>query len=166
MNKQHKQIVNQAFKEYTIKNYPSYPEQLIHDQKWTDKTANGLTSIVIKFLKWNGHQAERISTTGRPIDNTKRVQNALGETRQIGSIEWIPGTGRKGSADISSTIKVDIKGVEVGLAVKWEVKMKDKQSKAQKEYEREIKQSAGHYYIIHNFEEFYNYYKKIILPIL
>jgi hypothetical protein len=166
MNKQHKQIITEAYTAWFKQQHPNVPNHCIPKPMHTDTSANALTKLVINFLKWNGHQAERISTTGRPIDNTKRVQNALGETRQIGSIEWIPGTGRKGSADISSTIKVDIKGVEVGLAVKWEVKMKDKQSKAQKEYEMEIKQSAGHYYIIHNFEEFYNYYQKIILPIL
>jgi len=160
-----KQIINQAFKDYTIKNYPSYPERLIHAVEWTDKTANGLTSIVIKFLEWKGEQAERISTTGRPINNTKKYENAVGQTVQVGSIEWIKGTGKKGSADISATIKKSIHGIEEGLSVKFEVKMKDKQSKAQKDYERQVKQAGGRYYIIHSFEEFYNIYTEIKKPI-
>jgi hypothetical protein len=43
--------------------------------------------------------------------------------------------------------------------------MKDKQSKAQMDYESEVKQAGGHYYIIHSFEEFYNIYTEIKKPI-
>ena len=118
--------------------------------KFSDRTANGLTQCVIKFLQLNGHQAERISTTGRPMDQTRIVKDVLGHHRRIGSVQWIPGTTTRGSADISATIN--------GRSVKIEVKIKDRQSPAQVEYQRQVEQAGGIYLIVHTFEEFYNWY--------
>jgi hypothetical protein len=70
----------------------------------------------------------------------------------------------KGIADIDSTINVKIIGIPVGLSVKWEVKIgKDTQSEAQKEYERKITASGGHYYIVKTFEDFLQKYTSLIL---
>lgn len=126
------------------------PHSYVPINKYTDRTANGLTKAVIRFIILQGYQAERISTTGRVLDGRKLVTNVLGQTGMIGTNKYIPGTGTKGSADISSTIR--------GLSVKWEVKMKDKQSEAQKQYQADIERAGGKYFIIHNWEEFYNYY--------
>ena len=143
--------------------FPNLPKFAYPKMKYTDTTANGLTKAVIEFLTMSGHQAERISTTGRPIDNTKTITNVLGQRKVIGSMEWIPGTGRKGSADISSTIGVEIAGHKVGLSVKFEVKIgADRQSGHQKEYEQEVNSTGGKYYIIRSFDDFYEKYINLI----
>lgn len=129
------------------------PKDYVPKTKFSDKTANGLTKAVIAFLTLSGHQAERINTTGRYLDNSKIVTDCIGRQRVLGKGKWIPGTSTPGSADISSTIK--------GLSVKWEVKMKDRQSQAQKEYQEAIEKAGGKYFIIHNFEEFINYYNTL-----
>jgi hypothetical protein len=117
--------------------------------KYTDKTANGLTRCIIDYLTLQGYQAERISTTGRMVDNTKTYTNVLGITKQIGSKKWIKGSGTKGSADISATIK--------GKSVKIEVKIgKDRQSQYQKKYQESIEKSGGLYLIATSFEQFIN----------
>lgn len=121
---------------------------------FTDKTANSLTKCVITWLNLNGWQAERISTTGRYIDNSKVVTDVLGNRKKIGTGKYIKGTGTNGSADISSTIK--------GYSIKWEVKMKDKQSDAQKAYQASIEKAGGKYFIVHDFDEFMMLYKGII----
>ena len=119
--------------------------------KFTDKTANGLTKCVITWINLHGGQAERINTTGRMIDKTKVVSDALGQKRMIGSVEWQKGTGTKGSADISATIQ--------GRSVKIEVKMKDKQSIDQIKYQNAIENAGGQYWLVHNFDEFiFHYY--------
>jgi hypothetical protein len=129
----------------------------------SDKTANGLTRCIIDFLTWSGHQAERINTMGRRVDNKREVKDILGRVRIVGSAEWQKGTGTKGSADISSTISVLINGKKYGLSVKWEVKInKDVQSKDQKIYESKIKETGGHYYIVHNLGEFMNIYDELM----
>lgn len=130
--------------------HPTLPESARCTRNYSDRTANGLTRCILDFLTFSGHQAERVNSTGRPIDNTKIVTDVIGTQRRIGSVKWIPGTGQKGTADISATIW--------GRAVKIEVKMKDRQSPDQKRYEEQIIRAGGLYWLCHSFEEFLNLY--------
>ncbi|MHC1778459.1 MAG: hypothetical protein AB9834_23860 [Lentimicrobium sp.] len=135
--------------------HTSYPENLTLPVKaYTDKTANGLTRCIIDFLKFSGWQAERINTTGRPIDRRQIVTDVIGNRRQIGSIEWIKSGSTPGSADISATIK--------GRSVKIEVKCKatgdNYQSEGQKLYQQQIEAAGGLYYIARDFQSFYDWY--------
>ena len=119
-----------------------------------DDSANGLTKAIIAFIRLKGGQAERISTTGRPIDRTKIFTDTLGHTRQIGSIEWIPGTNSLGSADISATV--------AGRSVKIEVKHgADRQSRGQANYQKSIESAGGIYVIAKDFEGFKAWYEQM-----
>lgn len=129
--------------------YPNNP--FLTKQEYSDKTANGLIKCICDFIRLRGGQAERISTTGRPIDNRKTYTDAIGMQRTIGSIEWIKGTGTNGSADISATI--------AGKSVKIEVKIgKDRQSEAQKQYQADIERSGGLYVIAKDLTSFVKWY--------
>ena len=120
-------------------------------EKFEDKTANGLTKCVIAFLRLKGHQAERISTTGRVIDNRKTYTDVLGIQRQIGSVKWIPTSGTRGSADIGATI--------YGLSVKLEIKVgKDRQSAYQVDYQKQVESAGGIYLIVKDFTSFVDWY--------
>ena len=123
--------------------------------KFLDKTANGLTKAIIAWINLNGYQAERISTTGRYVDNSKIVTDVLGNQKKIGSGKYIKGTGTNGSADISATIK--------GKSIKIEVKIgKDKQSEAQIKYQQMIERAGGIYFIAKNFDDFYDFYITLV----
>lgn len=122
------------------------PPDYVVRTKYNDSTANGLTKCVIDYINLSGGQAERISNTGRYIDESKIVTDVLGNRKKIGSGKYIKGTGTNGTADISATYK--------GKSIKIEIKMKDKQSEAQKEYQQSIERAGGIYFICHNFEEF------------
>ena len=122
------------------------PTDYVVRTKYIDTTANGLTKCVIDYINLIGGQAERISNTGRYIDNSKIVTDVLGNRQKIGSGKYIKGTGTNGTADISATFK--------GKSIKIEIKMKDKQSEAQKEYQQAIERAGGIYFICHNFDEF------------
>jgi exopolysaccharide biosynthesis protein len=89
-------------------------------------------------------------------DNKKEVKDVLGRTRIVGSVEWQKGTGTKGSADISATIKPTWS--KFGISVKIEVKMKDKQSEHQKLYEQSINQAGGVYIIIRSLGDLMTWY--------
>jgi hypothetical protein len=144
------------------KKYPSMPPAYIPLTKFTDKTANGLTKCVIAWINLHGGQAERINTTGRMIDKTKVVSDALGQKRMIGSVEWQKGTGTKGSADISSTIRMNINGRMIGVSVKWEVKIgKDRMSEHQKKYQLEIEGADGYYFVVKSFDDFIEKYTEL-----
>ena len=138
--------------------YPNmpYPESFFnHQDKYNDRTSNGLTRLIIRYLKFHGWQAERISTTGRVIDNRKKVSNVLGQQYYVGSTTWIPGSGTKGSADISATVQ--------GRSIKVEVKIgKDRQSEAQKNYQQDIERAGGVYMIARDFEQFVSELNQII----
>lgn len=134
--------------------HPNFPIHALPIPKYSDKTANGLTKCIVDFINYSSHQAERISTAGRYIDESIVVTDVLGRQRKIGSGKYIPSNSTKGSADISATIK--------GMSVKIEVKMKDKQSEHQKKYQKNIEAAGGQYWLVHNFDEFIIYYDKFI----
>lgn len=119
--------------------------------KFTDSTANGLTKCVTRFLQLKGWQAERISNTGRYIDNSKIVENVMGHKMKIGSGKYINGTGTNGTADISATV--------MGRSIKLEVKIgKDRQSDAQKVYAENVRKAGGIYEIITDYNQFLMWY--------
>ena len=127
--------------------YPSMPEYARFAPQYSDRTANGLTKCVIDYIRFMGGQAERINCTGRYIDKSQNYIDVIGRTRTIGTSQWLPSTGQKGTADISAVIQ--------GRAVKIEVKIgKDRQSEAQKKYQEAIEGAGGAYLIVRSFEEF------------
>lgn len=139
----------------SIKDHPNVPRYAIALPKYTDATANGLTRCITDFLQLSGHQAERINTMGRPIDNRKQVTDVIGRTKTIGSMTWGKSTATKGSADISATIH--------GRSVKIEVKIgKDRQSEDQKVYQANIERSGGQYWIAKNFDDFIKKYDEFL----
>jgi hypothetical protein len=134
--------------------YPNLPEYARTVHPYTDKNANGLTRMVIDWLQFSGHQAERIAVTGRYMDTSIVVTDILGSQRRIGSGRWIPPTMTPGTADISSTIN--------GRSVKIEIKCKathDRQSDAQKKYQSDVEMAGGVYVITRDFEGFMSWYK-------
>jgi len=119
--------------------------------KFRDDSANSLTKVVISFLKLAGHQAERINTMGRPQYQSHITTDWTGQQHRTGSVKWIPSGSTPGSADISATIN--------GRSVKIEVKYgKDRQSEAQRKYQKSIEDAGGVYIIIRNFDEFKKWY--------
>ena len=117
--------------------YPSLPPYARVVKKYNTKTSNGLTIAIIDYLRLSGCQAERISNTGKLLDNTKVVTDVLGHTRTIGSTKWIKGSGVNGSADISAVIR--------GRGVKLEIKIGPGQAECSaKEIPGRYRTSWGH----------------------
>lgn len=148
-----KELESLAFDEKAKKFRHTPPEMLVK-QMYRDDSANGLTKCIIKFIQLRGGQAERISTSGRVVDNRTTYTDAVGFVRTMGSVQWIPSNSTKGSADVSATIK--------GRSIKIEVKIgKDRQSPAQVEYQRNIEAAGGLYYIARDLTTFVEWYTKI-----
>jgi len=120
-------------------------------QTFRDDSANGLTKCIIKFIQLRGGQAERISTSGRVVDNRTIYTDVVGFVRTMGSVQWIPSNSTKGSADISATVS--------GRSIKIEVKIsKDRQIEAQIKYQKNIETAGGLYYIAKDFTSFVEWY--------
>lgn len=156
MNKESKKILEKLYFKEIAKKYPSFPENAYPPLQLKDNSANSLTKSIKCFLNWSGHQAERISNMGRQIDKRKVVTDAVGFKRQIGSVQYIPGTGTNGTADISAVIW--------GISAKIEVKYgKDRQSEAQKEYQTSIEDAGGVYVIAKTFDGFLDSYRELLI---
>lgn len=143
--------LNQLEAEAMHRKYPNVPYPPRPNN--SDKTANGLTRCIISWIRLHGYQAERISCTGRMIDQRKTYTDVLGHRRVIGSVTWIKGSMQRGSADISSILQ--------GRSVKIEVKVgRDRQSEAQRAYQAQVEASGGVYYIARDFQSFFEWYNK------
>lgn len=142
--------------QYQKEKFPNFPYP--PKKKYSDRTTNGLTKCIIDFLSFSGHQAERINSMGRRIDKRKTVVDVIGRSRTIGNVEWIKGSGRTGTSDISAVIS--------GRAVKVEVKCKatgdNYQSQDQVSYQQDIEAAGGIYVIARTFEGFREWYLEFI----
>lgn len=134
--------------------YSNMPEYTRSCRNYFDKTVNGLTKCIIDFLKFSGHQAERVNNKGRYLDGSKVVTDVLGDKRIIGSGKWIRSSMQKGSSDLSAVI--------FGKAVKIEIKIKDSQSEAQKRYQQQVERAQGLYWMVRSFDEFLSFYNEIL----
>ena len=94
-------------------------------------TANGLTQFICNFINWSGYRATRINTMGRMVGG-----------------RWIHSTTRKGSADISSTIK--------GRSVMWEIKVgRDRPRPEQLAEQAKERAAGGIYEFVSTPEQFF-----------
>jgi hypothetical protein len=156
MNKANSKRLTELYINQQSLKYPNFPIDKLGVKKYTDKTANGLTNCIKDFLNFQGHQAERISTMGRVLDNRKTFVDVMGRSRTIGSTQYIPGTGTKGSADLS--------GIILARSIKIEVKIgKDRQSEAQKQYQKSVESAGGYYFLAKDFDSFIEWYDTLIV---
>jgi hypothetical protein len=151
-------------KEVARLKHPNYPENLTLPGKvYRLNTANGLTQAVIEWVRAHGYQAERVSTTGRLIDRSEIVTDVVGFKRRIGSNEWIPGTGTKGSADIHATIPLKHSN-GFGVSVKIEIKVgKDRLSPAQKKYGEQMELAGGVYLVVKELNDLFQWWDENVI---
>jgi hypothetical protein len=155
MNKINKDKLNALMMEQLKQKYPNMPEAYIPKTDWTDNSANALTKCVIAWIQFMGGQAERISSQGQYREGAKIPVGSgiMAHTKQLPG-KWTPGQSTKGTADISATIR--------GRSVKIEIKQKDKQSEAQKQYQQAIENAGGVYIIVRDFDTFMVWYDNFI----
>ena len=134
--------------------YKNVPDHAVPKTKFSDKTSNGLTQCILIWLKLHGHYATRINTMGRQLKATTIV-DVIGRAH-VTPGKWIPGTTRKGTADIHASIN--------GRHISIEVKVgRDRMSPEQLTTKKEVEQSGGLYFVAKDFESFYGWYSQISL---
>jgi hypothetical protein len=99
----------------------------------------------------HGHKAWRQGSEGRYRPGAT-ITDVVGRQRTLKGT-WLPGQN-KGASDVACIIN--------GRFVAIEVKMKDKQSEAQRRYQEEVEQSGGIYFVAKDFESFIKFYQQII----
>lgn len=110
---------------------------------YSDKTANGLARCIIDYLTFNGHDAQRINTTG--------TMRKIG-----GQMKWTYAGTRRGAADLHCIIR--------GRAVSIEIKIgPDKQSEAQIKEQARIEAAGGLYFVARSMPAFLRWYKQYFI---
>jgi len=130
---------NTAHYNYTLQRTPNVVKDGFYTTPPVPVVAksNGLTTFIINFLNWSGYRATRINTMGRMVAG-----------------RWIHSTTRKGSADISSTIK--------GRSVMWEVKVgRDRPRPEQLAEQQRERQAGGIYEFVSTPEQFFELFDKL-----
>jgi hypothetical protein len=135
-----KERYNEAHKAWFQEQYPNAWKDGLYSPPPmpTISKANGLTKYITNFLFWKGHRATRVNVQGRVVKG-----------------KWIPSSTRKGTADISATIK--------GRSVMIEIKVgSDKARPEQLQEQERERRSGGIYEFISTADEFLELYDKII----
>jgi len=117
--------------------HPNYPVNYLVKPKYDTKTANGLTSTIVSYIDLNGGYATRISVTGVFDAKLKNYRY---------------GTTKKGFSDIQAVYNGNALYIEVKIG-------NDKQSDYQKQFQKEITNSGGYYFIAKDFESFVYWFK-------
>lgn len=108
---------------------------------YTDKTSNGLTNAICDYLKFKGHYANRINTTG-----TMRNINGVMKYTHSGT--------RRGTADITAIVN----GRHVSIEVKCYA-TKDRVRPEQIKEQSRVEAAGGIYIIAADMESFLTWYK-------
>jgi len=113
--------------------------------------SNGLTTFICNYLSWRDHRATRINVSGRLVEGKEK--QASGVT--LGVKKWIKSSTRKGTADISATIK--------GRSVMIEIKVgKDKPREDQLLEQARERKAGGVYEFIKTPDEFFSLYDLVL----
>lgn len=121
-----------------------------------ESTSNGLTQLIIRWLTWSGHYANRISTQGQAQVHKIPRWNVGSEQMQYSkTVKWIKGSTKRGTPDISAII--------FGRSVWIEVKVgKDRLSEEQKEQGAAIQEAGGAWFVARDMQSFVNFYYQFL----
>ena len=135
-----KQRYQQAHEKWFKETYPTaYADNHYAPPKYPITTkANGLTLYILNYINWMGYRATRISTSGRVVGG-----------------KYIYGQTRRGTADISATIK--------GRSCMFEIKVgKDKATEFQLKEQAKERAAGGEYYFTQSPEQFFEQYDEFL----
>jgi len=147
------QRYQQAHKDHFASTYPGafrdghYPGM---EPKWPDVgTSNGLTRMIVNYLIWSGHFANRTGNEGRVIiKDAKPVR--------------IPSSGKNGMQDIDTNIKHP----QHPFGIPWKIEIKvgrDTHKDHQKEFGKIVQKTGGVYSVVRDAEDFFSQLDKLLL---
>jgi hypothetical protein len=143
------QILKQLHCEEVRRKHPGLPDAAVTSADYTDRTANGLTKCVVKYVTLLGGFATRVTTTGQMRPTGKTEVSA-------GQMKWVYGTTRRGTPDIMGVLNGKQLAVEVKIG-------KDRLSPAQIEVGKQINAGGGYYFIARDFESVYEWINNVIM---
>lgn len=112
-------------------------------------TANGIQNLIIDYLTWTGHFANRTSNEGRVI-------------MKDGQPKRIPSSGKNGMQDVDCNLKHP--DHEFGIPWKIEVKAHgDTHKDHQKDYGKLVTKTGGVYSVVRGAVDFFEQFDRLML---
>jgi hypothetical protein len=129
-----------AHKIWFAQNYPTaFKDGFYAEPKMpVVSTANGLTTFICNYLNWLGHRATRINVSGRKVMD-----------------KWIRSSTRKGTSDISATVKGKSVMIEIKVGI-------DKPSEDQLKEQIKERAAGGIYEFVSSVEKFFMLYDNLL----
>lgn len=124
----------------------------------SDKKANGLTSLILRWMLYHGHYANRISTQGQAhVAKIPKFNLHDQQVHHFEQVRWTKGNTKRGTPDITAIVG--------GRSLWIEVKVgRDRMSEEQEKQRFDIQQAGGLYFIARDMESFVDWYYEIISP--
>ena len=110
------------------------------------KKASELESLIDEYCTLSNAECTKNHSEGRQIVSKTNVTDVLGRSNSITDVKHIPSTTRRGTSDLTV--------VKDGKALYVEVKLKDRQSEAQKQWQKRVEGFGNTYVIVRNIDEF------------
>lgn len=133
---------------YMALKYKAIPAHCRPVKKFTDNSANNLTTAILAYFEIQGIKAWRQASEGRYLPE-KRVANVIGQMITVEKGRFIPrGKATKGASDIMA---IGYGGRIICIEVKYG---KDYQKPEQKGFQKEIEDSGGIYFIVKTWNDF------------
>lgn len=125
--------------------YPNVPDVAIPKPNYKANTTNGMTRMIIDFIRYSGGFAERVNRMGF------RTKTKTG--REI----WVSGGGTNGTADISAVLPG-------GRSARIEVKAgRDRIRPDQVRYAERVTRAGALYFVARSFDDFYEWYRTLVV---
>lgn len=145
LSKDHKELLKRLKLDYIQKTTPGFFEasggSRMKMKPFSDKTANGLTALIVAFVTHLGGYANRISSTG--------TMRKIG-----GTMKWTKGNSNKGAADI----RILFNGKSIDVEVKIGA---DKLSPAQYKERARVESAGGLYFVARDFHSFLQWWQSL-----
>ena len=133
-------LLNEAVKARKQAQYPNVPDYALTIPKYEDATTNGLTKCIIDFLNSQDHcSCFRISNEG------------VMRTDKYGKPFLAKSSMQNGISDLIACVWGRFVSIEIKVAT-------DRQSEAQKEYQKSIENAKGYYLIVKDFDSFLTWF--------
>lgn len=134
--------------DYYREQYPNVPSVSLPKPKYKANTTNGMTRMIIDYIRYSGGFAERINRMGF------KTKTKTG--REI----WVSGGGTNGTSDISAILPG-------GRSARIEVKSgRDHIRPDQVRYAERVTRAGALYFVARSFDSFYEWYHTVVVILL
>jgi len=144
-------------KQELLNRYPN-TRAFDHQANFKDTSEGGLEKCIIYFSELKNFVAKRTKVKANRIDNRITYTDVVGFTKTIGTVKYAKSSMQAGFSDMTLSIK--------GRTVFCEIKIPgDTQKKAQKEFQAEVEAAGSPYWIVKDFNDFFEQYSKFVASI-